>query len=161
MAADAPTAFFSYCREDSDFALRLPKDLKARRRKMCGSIRLDIAATGSALVGPLVEDALKQLSWRLLVILSPVFWSPTTFSTEVSFGPEGSRRPSFRSYVAATVSAFPWRSTGFKHQLVLVASCQASSSMSWPRPSPRCFPPPLLRLRMLRRKPPFLHRPRR
>ena len=29
MAADVPAAFFSYCREDSDFALRLAEDLKA------------------------------------------------------------------------------------------------------------------------------------
>ena len=29
MSADAPAAFFSYCRDDSDFALRLAEDLKA------------------------------------------------------------------------------------------------------------------------------------
>ena len=37
MAADAPTAFFSYSREDAEFALRLAEDLKAAGAK-CGSI---------------------------------------------------------------------------------------------------------------------------
>jgi WD40 repeat protein len=67
VAADAPAAFFSYCRDDSDCALRLAEDLKA-----AGAVvwidQLDIEP--GMRWDRAVQDALNNCP-RMLVILSP------------------------------------------------------------------------------------------
>ena len=68
MATEAQTAFFSYSREDSEFALRLAEDLKA--------------AAASVWM-----DTLNNCH-RLLVILSPSSVSSTNVEDEVAFALE-------------------------------------------------------------------------
>ena len=68
MPGESQTAFFSYCREDSEFALKLAEDLKAAGANVWID-QLDIepgAEWDSA-----VEEALTNAP-SLLVILSPV-----------------------------------------------------------------------------------------
>ena len=64
--SNAPSAFFSYCRADSDFALKLAEDLKAASANVWIDqldIEPDTPWDGA------VEDALRNAA-RMLVILS-------------------------------------------------------------------------------------------
>jgi len=81
VAADAPAAFFSYCREDSDFALRLAEDLKAAGATVWID-QLDIEP--GMPWDREVEDALAGCA-RLLVILSPVSVKSENVREEVGF----------------------------------------------------------------------------
>src|SRR5208283_6193024 len=67
VATDAPLAFFSYSRDDSEFALRLAEDLKAAGSNVWLD-QLDIAP--GQRWARAVQDALNNCH-RLLVILSP------------------------------------------------------------------------------------------
>jgi hypothetical protein len=78
------TTFFSYARSDSDFVLRLAKDL----RKAGADIWLDQLDIKSGSRWDLsVETALKDSS-KLLIILSPASVSSTNVMDEVSFALE-------------------------------------------------------------------------
>lgn len=81
MPSDVPSAFFSYCRVDSEFALKLAEDLKAAGANVWMD-QLDIEP-GTPWDGA-VEEALKR-SPRMLVILSPVSASSDNVRDEVSF----------------------------------------------------------------------------
>jgi TIR domain len=80
----APPAFFSYAREDADFALRLAEDLKA-----AGALvwldQLDIQP--GQRWDQAVEEALTQCV-RMLVVLTPAAVSSTNVMDEVSFALE-------------------------------------------------------------------------
>jgi hypothetical protein len=79
-----PAAFFSYCREDSDFALRLAGDLKAAG----ASVWLDqLDIVPGQRWDRAVEDALANCA-RMLVILSPASVNSTNVMDEVSFALE-------------------------------------------------------------------------
>jgi TIR domain/WD domain, G-beta repeat len=82
VAADAPAAFFSYCREDSDFALRLAEDLKATGAAVWID-QLDIEPGQRR--DRTVEDALNTCP-RMLVILSPASVQNENVRDEISFG---------------------------------------------------------------------------
>jgi TonB family protein len=84
VAQGAPAAFFSYCREDSEFALRLAGDLKAAGANVWLD-QLDIIPGDRW--DHAVENALTHCS-RLLVILSPSSVSSTNVMDEVSFALE-------------------------------------------------------------------------
>src|SRR5215472_1106124 len=79
-----PTTFFSYSREDSDFVLRLAKDLRAAGAKVWLD-QLDI--------GPgqrwdsAVEEALRT-SPRQVAVLSPAAVSSVNVMDEISFALE-------------------------------------------------------------------------
>ena len=81
MAADAPAAFFSYSREDSEFALRLAEDLKA-----AGAVvwidQLDISPSEEWDIA--VEEALIR-SPRVLLILSPASVKSKSVRNEIAF----------------------------------------------------------------------------
>ena len=81
MPADAPAAFFSYCREDSEFALRLAEDLKGAGANVWMD-QLDIEP--GTPWDRAVEDALIHCP-RLLIILSPVSVASDNVRDEVSF----------------------------------------------------------------------------
>jgi tetratricopeptide (TPR) repeat protein len=84
VAQSAPTAFFSYSREDSDFALKLAGDLK----EAGASVWLDqLDIHPGDRWDRTVEDALTNCP-RMLVILSPVSVSSTNVMDEVSFALE-------------------------------------------------------------------------
>ncbi len=85
LVAEGPlTAFFSYCREDSDFALRLAGDLKAAG----ASVWLDqLDIIPGQRWDRAVEDAL-AICPRMLVILSPISVDSTNVMDEVSFALE-------------------------------------------------------------------------
>jgi TIR domain len=79
---DAPTtAFFSYCREDSEFAIRLAEDLKAGGASVWMD-QLDIEP--GMPWDRAVENAVTSCP-RMLVILSPVSVSSDNVRDEVSF----------------------------------------------------------------------------
>jgi photosystem II stability/assembly factor-like uncharacterized protein len=84
VALAAPAAFFSYSREDSEFALKLAADLKAAGAKVWLD-QLDIHPGDRW--DRAVEDALIH-SPRLLVILSPASVNSTNVMDEVSFALE-------------------------------------------------------------------------
>jgi hypothetical protein len=84
MASDAPQTFFSYSREDSEFALRLAKDLRASGASVWLD-QLDISA--GQRWDRAVEHALNN-SPRLLVILSPSSVGSNNVMDEVSFALE-------------------------------------------------------------------------
>jgi len=81
VAADAPAAFFSYSREDSEFALRLAEDLKA-----AGAVvwidQLDISPSEEWDIA--VEEALIR-SPRVLLILSPASVKSKSVRNEIAF----------------------------------------------------------------------------
>ena len=81
MPRDTPAAFFSYCREDSEFALRLAEDLKAVGANVWID-QLDIEP--GTPWDRAVEDALIKCP-RMLVILSPVSVTSDNVRDEVSF----------------------------------------------------------------------------
>jgi tetratricopeptide (TPR) repeat protein len=81
LSADAPTAFFSYSREDSEFALRLAKDLKKAGAPIWMD-KLDIR--GGQLWERVVEEALTN-SPRVLVILSPASVASQNVMAEAAF----------------------------------------------------------------------------
>ena len=81
MSADAPAAFFSYCRDDSDFALRLAEDLKAAGAAVWID-QLDIEP--GMRWDRAVEDALNNCP-RMLVILSPASVQNDNVRDEISF----------------------------------------------------------------------------
>jgi photosystem II stability/assembly factor-like uncharacterized protein len=84
VAESAQAAFFSYCREDSDFALRLAEDLKAAG----ASVWLDqLDIVPGQRWDRAVEDALANCP-RMLVILSPASVNSTNVMDEVSFALE-------------------------------------------------------------------------
>ena len=84
MAKGQPQAFFSYSREDSDFALRLAQDLKAAG----ASVWLDqLDILPGQRWDRAVEDALTSCP-RMLVILSPASVNSTNVMDEVSFALE-------------------------------------------------------------------------
>ena len=81
---NAPAAFFSYCREDSDFALQLAGDLKAAG----ASVWLDqLDIVPGQRWDRAVEDALARCP-RMLIILSPASVDSTNVMDEVSFALE-------------------------------------------------------------------------
>jgi uncharacterized protein len=80
----AKAAFFSYCREDSEFALKLAGDLKTAGANVWLD-QLDIAY--GQRWDNAVEDALKNCS-RLVVLLSPASVDSTNVMDEVSFALE-------------------------------------------------------------------------
>jgi biopolymer transport protein ExbD len=83
VAEDAP-AFFSYCREDSDFALQLAEDVKAAG----ASVWLDqLDIVPGQRWDRAVEEALASCP-RMLVILSPASANSTNVMDEVSFALE-------------------------------------------------------------------------
>jgi len=77
----APAAFFSYSREDSEFALRLAVDLKTAGANVWVD-RMDIIP--GQLWDHAVEDALTKCP-RMVVILSPASIKSTNVMDEVSF----------------------------------------------------------------------------
>jgi len=81
VAADASAAFFSYCRDDSDFALRLAEDLKAAGAAVWID-QLDIEP--GMRWDRAVETALSNCP-RMLVILSPVSVESDNVRDEISF----------------------------------------------------------------------------
>ena len=84
MATEPHTAFFSYSRDDSEFALRLAEDLKAADANVWLD-QLDIAP--GQRWARAVQDALNNCQ-RLLVILSPSSVSSTNVEDEVAFALE-------------------------------------------------------------------------
>ncbi len=84
MATEPQTAFFSYSRDDSEFALRLAEDLKAAGANVWLD-QLDIAP--GQRWARAVQDALNNCQ-RLLVILSPSSVSSTNVEDEVAFALE-------------------------------------------------------------------------
>ncbi len=84
MATEAQAAFFSYSRDDSEFALRLAADLKAAGANVWLD-QLDIAP--GQRWARTVQDALNNCP-RLLVILSPSSVSSTNVEDEVAFALE-------------------------------------------------------------------------
>jgi TPR repeat protein len=81
LPADAPTAFFSYSRDDSEFALRLAQDLREGGASVWID-QLDIEpgeAWDSA-----VEDAVTRCQ-RMVVILSPISVKSTNVRNEIAF----------------------------------------------------------------------------
>jgi len=81
VATDAPTAFFSYSREDLDFALRLAKDLKKAGANVWMD-KLDIRP-GQPWQRK-IDEALSTCS-RVLVILSPSSVDSDNVMAEVTF----------------------------------------------------------------------------
>ena len=84
MATEPQTAFFSYSRDDSEFALRLAEDLKAAGANVWLD-QLDIAP--GQRWARAVQDALNNCH-RMLVILSPSSVSSTNVEDEVAFALE-------------------------------------------------------------------------
>jgi len=84
MAVETPLAFFSYARDDSQFALQLAKDLKLSGAPVWLD-QLDIHP--GQRWDKAVEDALANCT-RLLVILSPSSVDSTNVMDEVSFALE-------------------------------------------------------------------------
>ena len=84
MATEAQAAFFSYSRDDSEFALRLAADLKAAGANVWLD-QLDIAP--GQRWARTVQDALNNCP-RLLVILSPSSVGSTNVEDEVAFALE-------------------------------------------------------------------------
>jgi photosystem II stability/assembly factor-like uncharacterized protein len=84
MAADAPAAFVSYSREDSEFVLRLAEDLKAAGANVWLD-QLDVAP--GQRWDRTVEDALQRCP-RMLLILSPPSVNSDNVMDEVSFALE-------------------------------------------------------------------------
>lgn len=82
MANEQQTAFISYSREDSEFALRLAEDLKAAGAAVWLD-QLDIIP--GRRWARAVQDALNDCP-RMLVILSPSSANSTNVEDEVSFG---------------------------------------------------------------------------
>jgi hypothetical protein len=87
VSVDAPAAFFSYSREDSEFTLRLAEDLKAAGANVWLD-QLDIAP--GQRWDRSVEDALSNCP-RLLVVLSPASIKSTNVMDEVSFALENQK----------------------------------------------------------------------
>lgn len=81
MPSETQTAFFSYCREDSGFALKLAEDLKAAGAHVWID-QLDIEP--GTPWDRAVEDALNHAP-RMLVVLSPVSVNSDNVRDEVSF----------------------------------------------------------------------------
>ncbi len=81
MAQEVHTAFFSYCREDSEFALKLAEDLKVAGAHVWID-QLDIEP--GTPWDRAVEEALTK-SPRMLVVLSPVSVNSDNVRDEVSF----------------------------------------------------------------------------
>ncbi len=78
---DVPIAFFSYCREDSDFALKLAADLKdAGAHVWIDQLDIEPGTPWDRAV----EEALTH-SPRMLVVLSPVSVNSDNVRDEVSF----------------------------------------------------------------------------
>ena len=88
MQAETPRIFFSYAREDSEFALTLAKDLRAAGVTLWLD-QLDI--TPGTRWDRAVEDALKEC-FCILVILSPASVSSHNVMDEVSFGIEEDKK---------------------------------------------------------------------
>ncbi len=84
MLSDAPTAFFSYSREDSEFALRIAKDLRAAGAAIwIDQLDIDPGERWDTAV----EVALHKCS-SVLLILSPNSVASDNVLDEVSFGLE-------------------------------------------------------------------------
>ncbi len=81
MPSDVPIAFFSYSREDSEFALRVAKDLKKNGAAIWMD-KLDIR--GGQLWERVVEEALTN-SPTVLVILSPASVASENVMAEAAF----------------------------------------------------------------------------
>ena len=84
LATETQTAFFSYSRDDSEFALRLAEDLKAAGAAVWLD-QLDIAP--GQRWARAVQDALNNCH-RLLIILSPSSVNSTNVEDEVAFALE-------------------------------------------------------------------------
>ena len=88
MPAETQTAFFSYCRDDSEFALKLAADLK----KAGASVWIDqLDIEPGAEWDEAVEQALAN-SPRMVVILSPTSVDSKNVRDEVSFALSGGKR---------------------------------------------------------------------
>lgn len=85
---DAPPAFFSYCRADSDFALKLAEDLKSAGANVWID-QLDIEP-GTPWDGA-VEDALRNAP-RMLVILSTVSVASANVRDEIAYALDRQKR---------------------------------------------------------------------
>ena len=96
MPTETPSAFFSYSRDDSDFALRLAEDLKAAGANVWLD-QLDIK--GGQRWDRSVEEALTNCP-QLLVILSPSSVNSTNVLDEVSFALE-TQKQSFRFFIVS------------------------------------------------------------
>jgi len=81
LATETPAAFFSYSRDDSEFALRLAQDLKAAGANVWMD-QLDMV--GGQRWALLVQEALEK-SPRVLVILSPSSVNSANVMDEVTF----------------------------------------------------------------------------
>ena len=81
MLTDPPAAFFSYCREDSDFAVRLAEDLKAVGANVWMD-QLDIEP--GTPWDRAVENALSSCP-NMLIVLSPISVKSDNVRDEVSF----------------------------------------------------------------------------
>lgn len=88
MTVEAPKVFFSYARADTEFVLRLAKDLRSAGTNLWVD-QLDIRA-GDRWDGA-VEEALKACPY-LLVILSPASVASQNVMDEVSVGLEANKR---------------------------------------------------------------------
>jgi hypothetical protein len=84
LPSETPTAFFSYSREDSEFALKLAEDLKAEGANVWLD-QLDIEP--GQRWARAVQEALNT-SARVLVILSPASVNSTNVEDEVAFALE-------------------------------------------------------------------------
>jgi len=81
MPSAAPTTFFSYCRQDKEFATRLAEDLKAGGANVWMD-RLDIAPGQEW--DDAVEDAVSQCP-RMLLLLSPASVQSRNVRNEVAY----------------------------------------------------------------------------
>jgi len=79
--AAAPAAFFSYCRDDSDFALRLAEDLKAAGAAVWID-QLDIRPGQDWDIA--IEGAVRECP-RMLLILSPASVQSRNVRNEIAF----------------------------------------------------------------------------
>ena len=88
VSSNAPSAFFSYCRADSDFALKLAEHLKAAGANVWID-QLDIEP-GTPWDGA-VEDALRNAP-RMLVILSIVSVFSANVRDEIAYALDRQKR---------------------------------------------------------------------
>jgi hypothetical protein len=95
VAESALAAFVSYCREDSDFALKLAGDLKTTGANVWLD-QLDILP--GERWDRAVEEALAKCP-SVVVILSPASVSSTNVMDEVSFALEERKNLSFQSSI--------------------------------------------------------------
>lgn len=145
MPLETPTAFFSYSREDSAFALRLAEDLKAAGANVWLD-QLDIAP--GQRWARAVEEALNN-SPRVLVILSPASVSSTHVEDEVNFALEEHKTviPVFYQDCKVPFQLRPFQYVDFRADydrgLKAMVKTLGATSRSQPTPEPKPEPPPI------------------